>query len=109
MGRIEDQLRTWRNYIDADDGSRLIDPYKEFPEFDLYNKAFQLKHFGKCPLCDAIVKLLRSISEMRLYIECAECEFKFSIGDNDVIAANDADTPIIDVVRRALETGGSDQ
>ncbi len=103
MGRIEDRLRAWRDDIDEVDGRRLIDPYVEFPEFDLYNKAFRLKHFGKCPLCDAHLKALRSVSEMRQYIECAGCEFNFSIGDSDVIAASDADDPIINVVRRALE------
>lgn len=103
MNRIENQFQVWRDWIDAVDGRWLVNPYEAFPEFDLYNKAFRLKRFGKCPLCGAGVKVWRCIPEGRADVECMKCDFRFTLHDDALIHANDADDPIIETVRQALE------
>lgn len=102
MGRIEGQLRDWRDQVDAVDGRRLVDPYVDFPEFDLYTKAFRLKRFGLCPLCGAGVRTWRCIPESRTDVGCTKCEFEFSVYDHVLRRADDIDDPIIEAVRQAL-------
>ena len=103
MGKIEEQLRAWRDVIDMIDGRRLVNPYEEFPEFNLYNKAWRLKCLGKCPSCGADVKMWRCSPERRTDVECPACDFKFTLHDDVMIRADDADDPIIEIVRQALE------
>ena len=102
MDRIESQLLAWRDTIDMIDGRRLVDPYKEFPEFDLYNKAFRLKRFGLCPLCGGGMRTWRCIPEFRTDAGCTKCEFEFSVDDSALQVAEDVDDPIIEAVRSAL-------
>ncbi len=104
MSRIEDQFRTWRDEVDAIDGAYFVDPYVEFPEFDLYNKAFRLKNFGLCPKCGSGVQSLRDVANRKQDTRCegSGCGFTSECYDTTLVGADDPDDIILDIVRTAL-------
>ena len=104
MGRIDTQLRDWRDDIKAIDGRRLVNPYKEFPEFDLYNKAFRLKMFGVCPKCGSGTQSLRDVVNRKQDGRCqdSKCDFTFEHYDTALRNVNDFDDIVLGIVRKVL-------
>lgn len=102
MSRIDNQFRDWQARLAEIDGARLVDPYVEFPEFDIYNKAFRLKMFGRCPKCGGDVTAERDLVNNKTFGGCVTGDLEFSFSDTDMMAAADPDDIVLDIVREAL-------
>ena len=111
VGIIDTQLKDWRDDIDVIDGRRLVNPYTEFPEFDLYNKAFRLKMFGVCPKCGFGVQSLRDVASRKQSGRCEDfrCDFTFEYYDTALLNSDDPDDIVLDIVRKVLVCGEEEE